>query len=462
MNRSLFWFREDLRVQDQPGLLAALQASETFLVYILDPHAALGQASNDWLTHSLAALNEHLDGALNIYEGACVETLLRIIKDHKISKVYWNQGITPTACDQDTALASALCKITVSHHIFQPNLLWDHRTHLTQALEPYKVFTPFYKSCRTRIPCPKEPVAFHPSFECKRVKDTACIALNTVPLKGLQLPGEHAAQECMQQFLASGLKHYNTQRNYPSKNSVSRLAPYLRFGELSVRTLWHAVTQHTQRYPESVETFCSELGWREFAYSLLHHFPSIPTQNYRTYFDHFPWEDNDVFLHAWHAGKTGYPLVDAGMRELAQTGYMHNRVRMVVASFLIKNLNIHWHHGRDWFWEHLYDADLANNSMNWQWVAGTGFDASPYIRIFNPTLQAERFDAEGMYIRHFIPELSAMPTAYLFEPWKAPKDILQHAQVQLGTTYPWPIIELAQSRAKALQAYAACQPPPTI
>jgi deoxyribodipyrimidine photo-lyase len=306
---------------------------------------------------------------------------------------------------------------------------------------------------------PETPTNFHPSPACIRLKDKTRIVLDTVPLNGPQLPGELAALECMHHFFASGLKDYKTQRDYPSKKSVSRLAPYLRFGELSVRTLWHRVAQYTQRYPESVETFCSELGWREFAYYLLHHFPYIPTQNHRTYFDHFPWEENPTFLHAWQTGQTGYPLVDAGMRELSQTGSMHNRIRMVVGSFLIKNLNIHWHHGRDWFWEHLYDADLASNSMNWQWVAGTGFDAQPYIRIFNPTLQAEKFDADGTYIRHFIPELRAMPISYLFEPWKAPQGILQNAHVQLGTTYPWPIIDLAQSRARALQAYATCQPP---
>ena len=457
MDRSLFWFRDDLRLHDQPGLLAALQCAETLLVYIMDPHSGLGTASKHWLTHSLIALNESLDDTLNLYEGLCVDTLLRVIQEHKITHVYWNQGVTPKARTQDQELIAALSQQSIFYQLCRPNLLWDFKTHMTQSLEPYKVFTPFYKSCRTRMPCPEQPINFRDIPACKRLVTNDRLTLTTSPLHGAQRPGEREALTCMQNFFSTKIQNYDTQRDYPAKNISSHLSAYVHFGELSIRTLWYTAMQLTSAHPTSVEKFCSELGWREFAYYLLYHFPYLPTENYRKNFNHFPWERNKALLYAWQKGTTGYPLVDAGMRELSQTGSMHNRVRMVTASFLIKNLNIHWHDGRDWFWDTLYDADLASNSMNWQWVAGTGFDASPYIRIFNPTLQAEKFDPDGIYIRHFVPELSALPTPYLFEPWKAPQAVLSQANIQLDITYPRPIIDLSQSRAKALNAYAACQ-----
>jgi len=266
--------------------------------------------------------------------------------------------------------------------------------------------------------------------------------------------GEAAAQKQLQHFLDNGLLGYKEGRNYPVKDNTSRLSPYLQFGEISPNQIWHAAQMRTNtKNIADVEHFLRELGWREFSYHLLYHFPDLPRKNFQSKFDTFEWTYNETLLQAWKHGKTGYPIVDAGMRELWQTGYMHNRVRMIVASFLIKNLLIHWHHGEDWFWDCLIDADLANNSASWQWVAGSGADAAPYFRIFNPITQGQKFDPDGTYTRKFVPELSSIPDKFLFNPWEAPQEILRACGVRLGDTYPLPIVNLAASRNEALRIY---------
>ena len=234
---------------------------------------------------------------------------------------------------------------------------------------------------------------------------------------------------------------------------MSALSPYLRFGEISPNQVWHAARDLT--HDRNVDHFCSELGWREFSYNLLYHNPELPTKNLQSKFDKFPWDQNEDALKAWQKGHTGIPFVDAGMRELWQTGTMHNRVRMVVGSFLVKNLLLDWRHGERWFWDTLFDADLANNSASWQWVAGCGADAAPYFRIFNPVGQGQKFDPEGDYVRQYIPELAALPNKYLFNPWEAPEEVLADAKVVLGKTYPEPIINLSQTRTSALEAFAS-------
>jgi deoxyribodipyrimidine photo-lyase len=263
---------------------------------------------------------------------------------------------------------------------------------------------------------------------------------------------ESGAKKQLALFLKDGLGGYKEGRNFPGKAHASRLSPYLHSGEISPNQVWHAANLRGDS--ADIDNFCSELGWREFSYSLLHHFPALPHENWQKKFDHFPWKNDREDLSRWKKGMTGYPIVDAGMRELWQTGYMHNRVRMIVASFLIKNLLVDWRHGARWFWDCLVDADLANNSASWQWVAGSGADAAPYFRIFNPIGQGEKFDGDGAYTRKYVPELAKMPEKYLFQPWKAPNDVLSKAGVILGRTYPSPIVDIALSRAKALQALA--------
>ena len=271
--------------------------------------------------------------------------------------------------------------------------------------------------------------------------------------------GEDAAQNRFDIFIKSGLKGYKEGRNYPGLENVSRLSPHIHFGEISVNQIWHKIQQlDSKNIADDAAHFLSEIGWREFSYYLLYYFPDLRTKNFQTKFDKFPWQKNAAFLKAWQHGKTGYPIVDAGMRELYQTGYMHNRLRMIVGSFLVKNLLIDWREGERWFWEHLLDADLANNSASWQWVAGSGADAAPYFRIFNPITQGEKFDKNGDYTRRFVPELAQLPDKYLFKPWEAPKNVLEDAGVDLGVNYPKPIVNLALSREKALDAFRFCTP----
>ena len=268
-------------------------------------------------------------------------------------------------------------------------------------------------------------------------------------------PGETGAHKRFEEFLDNGLKDYKEGRNYPARSNVSRLSPHLHFGEISPRQVWQDICARmiADRCERDGEHFLSELGWREFSYNLLYHFPELPRINLQKKFDRFPWRNDIDALKAWQRGQTGYPIVDAGMRELWGTGYMHNRVRMIVGSFLVKNLLLHWHHGEDWFWDTLVDADLANNSAGWQWIAGCGADAAPYFRIFNPVTQGRKFDSQGIYVRRYVPEISQLPDKYLHSPWEAPQEVLTQAGVRLGENYPAPIVDLKQSRERALAAF---------
>jgi len=263
--------------------------------------------------------------------------------------------------------------------------------------------------------------------------------------------GESGSQRRFKSFIKDGLPFYKDGRNNPAEPFVSRLSPHLHFGEISPNQLWHTVRNIGDH--KYIDHFCSELGWREFSYHLLYHHPDLPTKNLQQKFNWFPWVENDAHLVAWQKGKTGVPMVDAGMRELWQTGYMHNSVRVIVGSFLVKNLLLHWHHGERWFWNTLVDADLANNSASWQWIAGCGADEAPYFRIFNPVIQGQKFDPDGKYVRKYVPELTHMPNKFLFNPWEAPETVLDEAHVKLGETYPAPIVNLRESRELALQAF---------
>ena len=272
-----------------------------------------------------------------------------------------------------------------------------------------------------------------------------------IPMKSNWNIGETGAFNRLSEFINSGIEHYKEGRNFPSKPFVSRISPHIHFGELSPNQAWHLAKLKGNN--RSIDHFLSELGWREFSYSQLYFNPDLPKKNLQSKFDQFPWEENSHNLKAWQQGQTGVPMVDAGMRELWLTGSMHNRVRMVVGSFLVKNLLLNWQHGERWFWDCLVDADLASNSASWQWVAGCGADAAPYFRIFNPVTQGEKFDPDGEYIRQYIPELKDLPNKYLYNPWEAPKEILAEANIVLGKDYPNPIVNLKVSREKALEAF---------
>jgi deoxyribodipyrimidine photo-lyase len=465
MEKALLWFRQDLRVSDNPALAAAVLAHKNILpIFILDENTRnLGGASKWWLHNSLLSLSESLQNNLCFYQGNTEKIIFDLVSKYSIKDVYWNRVYEPACIERDTNLKKLLKENSVDCHSLNASLLWEPWQVVKSDGTPYKVFTPFYRKGCANATVPRQPVSTPETINTFKDNDSLTISeLALLPKEKWHYKfapfwqvGEKAAQQRLLAFIDRGLANYKEGRNYPAKNNVSRLSPYLHFGEISPHQIWHALLAQELINGESkdIDHFKSELGWREFSYYLLYYFPDLPWKNFQAKFDNFPWVDNEKLLTAWQKSQTGYPIIDAGMRELWQTGYMHNRVRMIVASFLVKNLLIHWRYGEEWFWDCLVDADLANNSASWQWVAGSGADAAPYFRIFNPILQAAKFDPEGSYIRRFVPELSELPTKYLYAPWEAPKLILQAANIELGTTYPKPIVDMEKSRQAALVAY---------
>lgn len=462
---TIFWFRRDLRISDNSGLLAALQNGLVMPIYILDNNDSnpfkIGGASKWWLHHSLNNLNKLLDNKLNVYLGDPKTIILKLTKKHQASSVYWNRCYDPYSIKTDTTIKSTLHNMNIDCKSFNASLLWEPWDPLKPDGTPYKVYTYFYRNGCLKSSAPRKPLPKPKKLTLFLDPNNAC-SIDQLQLlskikwynkiEPLWEIGEQAAKKKLTIFLNKHLNGYKDNRNYPDKPNVSRLSPHLSFGEISPHQIWHAALDQ-QKLDKDLEHFLSEIAWREFSYYLLYHFPELPHKNFQSKFDQFIWEDNQKFLIAWQQGQTGYPIVDAGMRELWQTGYMHNRVRMIVGSFLVKNLLLHWRHGENWFWECLLDADLANNSASWQWIAGCGADAAPYFRIFNPVTQGEKFDQDGNYTKKFVPELANLPNKYLFKPWEAPEAILKNAGVVLGKTYPNPIVDLKLSRNKAIEAY---------
>lgn len=461
---SIFWFRQDLRLSDNPGLTHAAAAGKILPIYIDDyvnsGGHAIGGAAKWWTHHALSSLNDALLGHLNFYKGDPETIISNLIKRHHVGGVYWSRCYEPWRIMRDARIKEKLRQDGIEVESFNASLLWEPWEVLKSDGTPYKVFTPFYRRGCLAAQSPRPPIKKPAKIES--VKDAHSLGLNDLgflpkirwdrQMEPHWEAGEQGAQKRLTEFLSIGLDGYKEGRNFPATQHVSRLSPYLHSGEISPNQAWYAAQSHGDG--KGVDHFCSELGWREFSYSLLYHFPALPHENWQKKFDAFPWQDDPDTLKIWQKGMTGYPLVDAGMRELWQTGYMHNRVRMVVASFLVKNLLIDWRHGARWFWDCLVDADLANNSASWQWVAGCGADAAPYFRIFNPVGQGEKFDADGAYTRRYVPELAKLPDKYLFQPWEAPDSVLQAAGVVLGKTYPKPVIDVAYSRQRALEALA--------
>lgn len=453
----IIWFRQDLRLRDNPALRAACDTGAPILpVYVLDDENSgewrMGGASRWWLHQSLRCLNNSLNGKIYFAKGDARQILTKLVKDTNAAGIYWNRCYEPWRIARDKKIKADLnVKSYNGSTLFEP-----HKT-LKDDGTPYRVFTPFYKKgCLGKSPEPRKP---DPMPDNLSLYDHSGLSLDDLGLmpsikwyadmeKAWQ-PGEQGAQSRLKEFLSGGISGYKEGRNYPAQQNVSRLSPHLHFGEISPNDVWHAAkaTMVAEGCEQDGETFLSELGWREFSHNLLYHTPDLPRKNLQNKFDRFPWRDDDKALKAWQTGQTGYPVIDAGMRELWQTGYMHNRVRMIVGSFLVKNLLLHWHHGEDWFWDTLVDADLANNSASWQWIAGCGADAAPYFRIFNPVTQSQKFDQSGAYIRRFVPELKDIPDEYIHAPWEAPDNI------KSKTNYPAPIVDLKETRERALAAY---------
>ncbi len=463
---AIVWFREDLRLADHPALDAAAASGRPLLcIYILDEASPglrpPGGASRWWLHHSLAALAAALEkrgGRLDLFSGPAAPVLERLVRDSGVGALFWNRRYDAADIAADRAIKEALSD-RIAAESFNGKLIAEPWTIRTKSGGPFRVYSPFWRALQAA----GEPAAPLPSPAHFRAAPApkgavALATLKLLPTKpdwagGLRAtwtPGEAGAARRLAIFLDEELHGYAEGRDRPDQSFVSRLSPHLAYGEISPRQIW-AATRHAEasnpKLARGAAKFLSELAWREFSYHVLFHNPDLARKNFDARFDAFEWSrrDEKAFA-AWKRGMTGYPLVDAGMRELWTTGYMHNRVRMIAASFLIKHLMIDWRAGEEWFWDTLCDADAANNPASWQWVAGSGADAAPYFRIFNPVLQGEKFDPDGSYVRQWIPELKNVPAKFVHRPWEAPSP---------PQAYPAPIVDHAKARARALAAFAA-------
>ena len=474
-NTIIYWFRQDLRVQDLPGLLAAAATGKPLVAcFILDDETPgehrPGAASRWWLHHSLLSLQDELrglGGELLLRRGSAPQVLEELVGACDADAIHCSRQYEPWAGALEQQLHSTLASRQIDFKRYPGSLLFEPGQVMTQAEAPFKIFTPFWRQClRSSEPRRPQPPPVDINWHPTPPRGESLLDWGLLPRDPdwasqwppLWSPGSTGAAERLATFLAGPVADYSEGRNHPARGATSRLSAHLHFGEISPRAVWHAARGLAHADPdrkEQVDKFLSELGWREFSHHLMYHFPHIVEQPFKQPFEAFPWLGNEAALRAWQRGLTGYPIVDAGMRELWHTGYMHNRVRMVVASFLTKHLLTHWRTGARWFHDTLVDADLANNSCGWQWVAGSGADASPYFRIFNPVTQGEKFDAQGDYVRRWVPELAELPDRYLHKPWEAPADVLARAGVALGDDYPAPIVEHKAAREAALAAYGS-------
>jgi deoxyribodipyrimidine photo-lyase len=465
-------------LQDNPALQAAVARGAAIVpIYILDDDGEgrwpMGGASRWWLHHALASLDASLrevGSRLVIARGNSAEVLRNVVRATGAGALFWNRRYEPTAIARDRAIKVEFTAAGVEAKSFNGALLNEPHTITNKSGGPFQVFTPYWRHCLTL------PVTAAVTFAAQRLmapekwpRSLELAELALLPkikwdagFGETWQPGEPGAAKRLRQFTAGAMDEYADRRNLPDRDGTSMLSPWLHTGELSPRQVWAAVQAKSKDsgvFPPSngARVFLSEVGWREFAHHLLFHFPHTPERPLREDFEKFPWAEDTtgVKLLAWQRGQTGYPIVDAGMRQLWHTGWMHNRVRMVVASFLVKHLRLSWTHGAAWFWDTLVDADLANNTLGWQWSAGCGADAAPYFRVFAPVLQGVKFDANGDYVRRWVPELAKLPTEHLHAPWEAPMHALASAGVRLGAkgSYPLPMVDHAKARAEALAAF---------
>lgn len=469
----LVWFRNDLRLADNPALSAAAEDGAPVIpVYIREKDAhdpwLPGSASRWWLHGSLERLGKalaKLGSPLVLRSGDPAAVLAALAEETGADTVLCNRRAGPTAIARDRRVGERLTARGVTVHPHNAALLYEPGTIRTKSDTPFRVFTPFWKALLsmpepprpTRAPGKLTPPAKPVSSESLKDWDL----LPTTPdwaggLRERWTPGEAAARERLADFLDGPVAAYPAERDRPDHDGTSAMSPHLAFGEIGPRQIWHAARHAADQRHElaaGAEVFLRELGWREFNHHLLREEPGIPDTPLDARFASFPWRTDKAGLRAWQRGRTGYPIVDAGMRQLWQTGWMHNRVRMIVGSFLIKDLLIPWQEGEAWFWDTLVDADIANNAGNWQWVAGCGADAAPFFRVFNPILQGEKFDPEGAYVRRYVPELEKLSNRWIHKPWEAPDEVLRQARVTLGKDYPRPIVDHGAARDRALAAF---------
>lgn len=475
---SIVWFRRDLRLDDHPALQAAVNLGRPIVpVFIWDEEAGgdwrLQGPGRWWLSRSLARLDEDLcqrGSRLIVRKGNPPEALMQLARDVGAGHIFWNQVHEPDAAKAQLDLKARLHAEGIRFQEFNGNYLFNLDAILTGVAKPYTVFTPFWRAClKTGDPfAPQPPPARIPAPahwpESSNRVDIFAPAPNSNPelhekLAVFWTPGPQGAEDHLARFLDQALCSYSDDRERPDRPGTSKLSPHLLWGEISPRRLWHTVWERGELdgrpgAAQGAGAFLRQLVWREFAAYLLLHYPQTVDRPLRPAYANFPWVEDEKLLEAWRQGQTGYPLVDAGMRQLLATGWMHNRVRMIVASLLTKNLLIPWQRGSEWFWQTLVDADLANNTLGWQWVAGCGADAAPFYRIFNPVLQGERFDPDGAYVRRWVPQLARLPARWIHKPWLAPDRVLGEAGVRLGREYPNPLVDLRTSRERTLEAYS--------
>jgi deoxyribodipyrimidine photo-lyase len=422
----------------------------------------MSEVTRWWLRRSLGRLDEAFrarGSRLIVRTGPALRVLRGLIQETGAAAVYWNRAYEPEVVARDTAVKQALLDAGIEARSFAAALLHEPTRVQNQSGQPFQVFTAFWKHCSV-LPVRERVESDQPRFAAPTAWPRGETLDEAMPGDGSPAerlgdfwdPGEAGARAVFDGFMDHGLAHYARDRDFPARGGTSRLSPHVHWGEISVIEIWHGVRAIGEG--RDAATFLKELGWRDFAHHLLFHFPRTVTEPLRPEFARFPWEPDETRLQAWQRGETGYPIVDAGMRQLARTGWMHNRVRMVVASFLVKHLLQPWTAGAAWFAEKLVDADLANNTLGWQWAAGSGADAAPYFRVFNPVLQGRKFDPEGDYVREFVPELRELPAAHMHAPWEAPAAVLTGAGVRLEENYPRPIVEHREARGNALAAYA--------
>ncbi len=465
----LWWVRHDLRLTDNPALQAARETGgQVVPVFILDEAAAgawaRGAASRWWLHHSLAAMAASLERAgsrLVLRNGDTVAELIDLVRLTKAGLVVWNGRYEPAAIRVERLVVRAMDELNVTCMVHHGNRLFAPGYIRRRDGAPYRVFTPFWKAAGA-LPPPVKPLPAPRRIPAPG-RWPQGDSLHTLRLdpradwsRGIGdhwNPGEQGARTLLRRFCRESAGEYGIMRDRPDGGGTSHLSPHLHFGEISPRQVWWAVADTSTGGGSPADPFLRQLGWREFAGHLLDHFPHTPDEPLRAEFTRFPWREDDNALRAWQRGQTGFPIVDAGMRELWATGWMHNRVRMIAASFLIKDLRISWQTGARWFWDTLVDADMANNTLGWQWVAGCGADAAPYFRIFNPVRQGERFDLAGAYVRKWVPELARLPGEWIHRPWDAPQGVLTDAGVTLGKDYPKPVVDHDDARRRALAAF---------
>ena len=472
----LLLFRNDLRLDDHAALEAALGAGPVVPAYVASEEDEgawpLGEASRWWLDRSLRDLDRRLrerGSRLSVERGAVVEAVVRWCREVDACQVFCSRRYEPGSDERTEGWRRELAREGIELLVGEGNLLAPPEALATGAGKPYQVYTPFARAFRAQESPPRpsrapDRIPGPARWPTTRTIDELAIrpALRGAQdwMAGLEAawaPGESGGLARLRRFVAEAMEGYETERDRPDIEGTSFLSPHLRFGEVSIRRAWHAVGDAIAKRGGTSSggaKFRSELLWRDFAYHVLAHFPPTDRQPLRAEFARFPWTDDRAAFRAWRQGRTGYPLVDAGMRQLWATGWMHNRVRMVVASFLVKHLLLPWQWGARWFWDTLVDADLANNSLGWQWAAGCGADAAPYFRVFNPILQGRTFDPKGTYIRRYVPELSRVPDGFVHAPWEATAAQRATWGLRLGVDYPEPIVDHATARERALAALA--------